>query len=61
MTNADALSLIIGANTLYFCVDRMGEIAKQRLQVNNPCNKLEYLTNFGTELIFLFLLLLEIN
>ena len=48
MNKADAFNLMIGANTLYFCVDKMHEMALWRPLVNNPCNKLEYLTNFGS-------------
>ena len=48
MKSAEALSLILGARTLYFCVDKIHEMALCLPRVNNPCKILEYLTNLGS-------------
>ena len=48
MNNAEALSRIIGAKTLYFSVDKIHEIALCLPRVNNPCKILEYHTSSGS-------------
>ena len=40
MNTALEFNLMVGANTLYFCVEKIHEMALWRPLVNNPCNKL---------------------
>ena len=72
INKAEALSLTIGAKTLYFCVDNSTEMALCLPLVKRLCKILEYLTNLGSSAkssmtinieckFFLLVLLLVVN
>ena len=48
INKADAVSLTIGAKTLYFCVENSTEMALCPPLVKRLCKILEYLTNLGS-------------